>query len=120
MKLIKNIIQKLISEEQKFCFEKHNMLWWYFSIEHPSPLPSSRGKNPFFERYGFLVLKNVEKSDVEPEKVLEFLKEVIGTENYQVVFGKKKIYFKDKLKFISLDDGDFVIFDSRKNIFLGL
>lgn len=118
MKLIKNIIQKFISEEQKFCFEKHNMLSWYFSIEHPAPQPSSRGKNPFFEKYGFLILKNIDKCDADHEKVLEFLNEIIDNKNYEIIFGKKKLYFSERLRFINLDDGDFVVFDPNKVSFL--
>jgi hypothetical protein len=118
MKLIKNLIQKLISEEKKFCFEMHNMLSWYFSIEHPAPQPSSRGKNPFFEKYGFLILKDIDKRGVEHEKVLEFLNDIIENKNYKIIFGKKKLYFSGCLRFINLDDGDFVVFDPNKTDFL--
>ncbi len=96
----------------------HNMLSWYFSIEHPAPQPSSRGKNPFFEKYGFLILKDIDKRGVEHEKVLEFLNDIIENKNYKIIFGKKKLYFSGCLRFINLDDGDFVVFDPNKTDFL--
>jgi hypothetical protein len=107
MKLIKNIIQKLISEEKKFCFEMHNMLSWYFSIEHPAPQPSSRGKNPFFEKYGFLILKDIDKRGVEHEKVLEFLNDIIENKNYKIILMMEILLSLIQIRLIFLNKANF-------------
>lgn len=113
--MIKKIIQKFISKEQRFSFEMHNGLLWYFSIEHPAPPVSDFIENPFFMKYGFLILKNINNENIDPEEVIDFLhKTTPETKNCEIIFGKKRLYFSDWLKFIDLNQEDFIIFNSNK------
>lgn len=116
--MFKSIIKKYFSKQQHYCFEKHNEFGWYFSVEHPCPPVSNDNSNPFFTKYGFLILKNIYNSDVDYKLVLRFLiRTTYNIANSKVVFGEKNIFFKDDLKFIKLEKGDILIFNPLKNNF---
>ena len=113
--MIKKIIKIFTSKEQKFCFEKHNLLLWYFSIEHPCPPVSINEENPFFKKYGFLILRDVEKLNPNYKNALDFLLQTTpDIINCKTIFGKKKIYFKDKDNYIQLKERDILFFNPKK------
>jgi hypothetical protein len=113
--MIKNLIQKFNSKEQKFCFEKHNMLHWYFTVEHPCPPVSVNEENPFFVKYGFIILRDVENICTDHKELLKFLLFTTDSiKNSKIIFGKEKVYFKDRPMFIQLEDKDIFIFDPQR------
>lgn len=113
--MIKNLIQKYLSEEERYCLEMHNGLRWYFSIEHPAEQPSSGNPNSFFTKYGFTVLKNIDKIDTHFQDVINFLQKTTPeSRESKIIFGKRKVYFKDRLKFVSLSENDMFIYNPKR------
>lgn len=118
MKLFNLLIKNFFAEEQNYCFERHNHFLWYFSIEHPHLNAYNDEKNLFFAKYGFIILKNIQNVDVDYKIILNFLVQTTPQINScNIIFGERKIYFKNKKKFIKLSKKDILIFDSERNNF---
>lgn len=113
--MIKKIIQYFKSKEQNFCFERHNLLLWYLTIEHPASPVSNNEENPFFNKYGFLIIRDVENICEDHKDVLKFLLFTNPTiKNTKVVFGERNVYFKGTKKFVRLQEKDIFIFDPQR------